>query len=103
MNQSQEQDRLARFEQTVVPHLDAAYNLSRWLTRNDSDAQDVVQEAYLRALKFFGGYHGVLKEQLVEISEPEEQKCRGMLFLDGSVLPHQRSGRLIHRAGFGGL
>ena len=56
-----------------------------------------------RDLQFFGGYHGVLKEQLVEISEPEEQKCRGMLFLDGSVLPHQRSGRLIHRAGFGGL
>jgi len=58
MNQSQEQDRLARFEQTVVPHLDAAYNLSRWLTRNDTDAQDVVQEAYLRAFKFFGSYHG---------------------------------------------
>lgn len=58
MNQSQEQDRLARFEQTVLPHLDAAYNLSRWLTRNDTDAQDVVQEAYLRALKFFDSYHG---------------------------------------------
>jgi RNA polymerase sigma-70 factor (ECF subfamily) len=58
MDGTQEQDRLARFEQTVVPHLDAAYNLSRWLTRNDTDAQDVVQEAYLRALKFFGSYHG---------------------------------------------
>ena len=58
MTQSQEQDRLARFEQTIVPHLDAAYNLSRWLTRNDTDAQDVVQEAYLRAFKFFGSYHG---------------------------------------------
>jgi RNA polymerase sigma factor (sigma-70 family) len=58
MTQSQEQDRLARFEQTVVPHLDAAYNLSRWLTRNDTDAQDVVQEAYLRAFKFFGSYKG---------------------------------------------
>ena len=58
MNPSQEQDRLARFEKTVVPHLDAAYNLSRWLTRNDTDAQDVVQEAYLRAFKFFGSYHG---------------------------------------------
>lgn len=58
MNQSQEQERLARFEQTVVPHLDAAYNLSRWLTRNDTDAQDVVQEAYLRAFKFFGSYRG---------------------------------------------
>lgn len=58
MTQSQEQDRVARFEQIVVPHLGAAYNLSRWLTRNDTDAQDVVQEAYLRAFKFFGSYHG---------------------------------------------
>ncbi|MBI1762213.1 MAG: sigma-70 family RNA polymerase sigma factor [Acidobacteria bacterium] len=48
----------ARFEQTVLPHLAAAYNLARWLTRNDHDAQDVVQESYLRALKFFSGFHG---------------------------------------------
>lgn len=41
------------FEETVLPHLDAAYNLARWLTRNDQDAQDVVQEAYLRALQSF--------------------------------------------------
>src|SRR6476620_3375695 len=47
-----------RFESTVLPHLDAAYNLARWLTRNDHDAQDMVQESYLRALKFFGGFHG---------------------------------------------
>lgn len=45
--------RLARFEQNVVPHMDAAYNLARWLTRNDDDAQDVVQEAFLRAFRFF--------------------------------------------------
>jgi RNA polymerase sigma factor (sigma-70 family) len=47
-----------RFERAVLPHLDAAFNLARWLTRSDQDAQDVVQEAYLRALKFFGGFHG---------------------------------------------
>jgi RNA polymerase sigma factor (sigma-70 family) len=52
-------DQLARFEQAILPHLDAAYNLARWLTRNDHDAQDMVQEACLRAFKFFDGFHGV--------------------------------------------
>ena len=52
------QSKLASFETAVLPHLDAAYNLARWLTRNDADAQDVVQEAYLRAFRFFGGFHG---------------------------------------------
>ena len=47
-----------RFEQTIMPHLDAAYNLARWLTRNDSDAQDVVQDAYLRAFKYFDSFQG---------------------------------------------
>lgn len=47
-----------RFEQVVMPHLDAAYNLARWLTRSDSDAQDVVQEACLRAFKYFDGFDG---------------------------------------------
>jgi RNA polymerase sigma factor (sigma-70 family) len=46
----------ARFEATVVPHLDAAYNLARWLSGSPSDADDVVQEAYLRAFRFFGGF-----------------------------------------------
>ncbi len=46
------------FEEAVMPHLDAAYNLARWLMRNEADAQDMVQEAYLRALRFFGGFHG---------------------------------------------
>jgi len=54
----QGQNQRLRFEQIVLPHLDAAYNLARWLTRNDQDAEDVVQEAYLRAYKFFAGYQG---------------------------------------------
>lgn len=47
-----------RFEQAVLPHLDAAYNLARWLTHNEQDAEDIVQEAYLRAFKFFHNFHG---------------------------------------------
>src|SRR5204863_680617 len=46
------------FEAMMLPHLDAAYNLAKWLLRNEQDAQDVVQEAYLRAFKSFGGFHG---------------------------------------------
>jgi RNA polymerase sigma factor (sigma-70 family) len=44
------------FEHVVLPHLNAAYNLARWLVRNPHDAEDVVQEACLRAVRFFGGY-----------------------------------------------
>src|SRR5579863_6531613 len=43
-------------DQVVLPHLDAAYNLARWLVRNPQDAEDVVQEACLRAVRFVGGY-----------------------------------------------
>jgi RNA polymerase sigma-70 factor, ECF subfamily len=49
---------LDRFERALLPHMRAAYNLARWLTRTDQDAEDVVQEAYLRAVRFFGGFRG---------------------------------------------
>ncbi|HEU5238861.1 MAG TPA: sigma-70 family RNA polymerase sigma factor [Pyrinomonadaceae bacterium] len=49
---------LASFEAMMLPHMDAAHNLARWLLRNEQDAQDIVQEAYLRAFKSFSGFHG---------------------------------------------
>jgi RNA polymerase sigma-70 factor (ECF subfamily) len=54
----EEQDKQARFEELIMPHLDAAYNLARWLTRNEDDARDIVQDAFLRAFKFFDGFRG---------------------------------------------
>ncbi|HEU0155510.1 MAG TPA: sigma-70 family RNA polymerase sigma factor [Stellaceae bacterium] len=51
-----ERRRKSRFEAVVLPHLDAAYALARWLTRNDADAADVVQEAMLRAFRYFNSY-----------------------------------------------
>jgi RNA polymerase sigma factor (sigma-70 family) len=53
-----EEDHLPSFERAVLCHLDAAYNLARWLTHNNRDAEDVVQEAYLRAFRFFPGFRG---------------------------------------------
>jgi RNA polymerase sigma-70 factor (ECF subfamily) len=58
MNDVAEGSAAARFEAIVMPHVPSAYNLARWLTRSDTDAQDVVQEAVLRAWKFFSGYRG---------------------------------------------
>jgi RNA polymerase sigma-70 factor (ECF subfamily) len=46
------------FERLVLPHLDAAYNLARWLARDTHDAEDVVQDACIRALKYAGSLHG---------------------------------------------
>ena len=51
-------DKSPLFEQLVLPHLDAAYNLARWLVRHDQDAQDLVQEATLRAYRFFDNFEG---------------------------------------------
>ena len=53
-----EPSELERFEGVVLPHLGAAYGLARYLTRNDADAEDIVQEAMLRALRHFAGFRG---------------------------------------------
>jgi len=53
-----EQLHARRFGEVALPHLDSAYNLARWLTRDDHDAQDVVQEAFLRAFRSFDGFRG---------------------------------------------
>ena len=51
-------DERRQFDEIFLPHLDAAYNLARWIVQNDQDAQDVVQEAYIRAFKGFHGFRG---------------------------------------------
>src|SRR2546429_2688076 len=63
LKKHQEQDaaqehELLSFEEAMLPHLDAAHNLAKWLLRNEEDAQDVVQEAYLRAFRSFSGFRG---------------------------------------------
>jgi RNA polymerase sigma-70 factor (ECF subfamily) len=50
-------DKARRFNRIVVPHLDAAYNYARWLTRNSADAEDVAHEALVRALQFFDSFN----------------------------------------------
>jgi RNA polymerase sigma-70 factor (ECF subfamily) len=51
-------DKRRRFEAQVLPYLDAAYNLARWLARSPADADDIVQEAVLRAYRGFEGFRG---------------------------------------------
>ena len=55
---SDSREKVARFEALILPHLDSAYNLARWMTRNPADAEDVAQEALLRAFRFFDGFRG---------------------------------------------
>lgn len=80
---------LARFEAEVLPHLSAAYRLARYLVRSADDADDVVQEALLRALKYFGGFRGEGASQsrawLLAIVRNMAYTWRRRLHLDGST------------------
>ena len=97
-------DRTKRFEALVLPHLDAAYNLARWLLRDDQGARDVVQEACLRAFRFFDALRGddarpwllrIVRNACytwlrdsrrgVEHVEFDEQRDSGALAADGGV------------------
>jgi RNA polymerase sigma factor (sigma-70 family) len=55
---SETAQRSARFQQMALPHLDAAFNLARWLCGNPNDAEDIVQDAYIRAFRYFDMFHG---------------------------------------------
>ena len=82
-----ERRRRSRFESVVLPHLDAAYALARWLTRNDADAADVVQEAALRAFRYFDTYReGDAKSWMLRIVR---RTCHSWLERNrpGDVLP----------------
>jgi RNA polymerase sigma-70 factor (ECF subfamily) len=54
-----EETKARQFRELALPHLDDAYNFARWLTRSAVDAEDVVQDAYMRAFQYFGGFNGV--------------------------------------------
>ena len=86
-------DRRRRFEAQALPHLDAAYNLARWLSRSPTDADDIVQDAMLRAFRAFDGFRGGdIKAWLLTIvrncwlSAGKSTKRRGHTSLDDHEL-----------------
>jgi len=103
-------ERRDRFQQRVLPHLDAAYNLARWLTRNDHDAEDVAQEAMLRAFRFFDGLRGEPRPWLLAIvrntcfdwlraHRPADLSSleEGMEFIEESETPEMLAARNLDR------
>jgi RNA polymerase sigma factor (sigma-70 family) len=105
-NSLSDQSKVVRFEAIALPHLAAAYNLARWLLHSENDAEDVVQEALLRAFKSFSGYYGgnsrswlltivrntcftwLQQNRVLQNSEPIDDKLDevGMDFADPEVL-----------------
>src|SRR5258706_13832588 len=53
-----DQDQRTRFENQMLPLMSEAYNLARWMMKNEPDARDVVQDAYLKAFRYFRSFHG---------------------------------------------
>jgi len=84
------------FEQVFLPHLDAAYNLARWLLHNDHDAQDAVQDAYLRAYKAFPTFRGT--EGKPWIMTIVRNVCLTMLKKSGAHAPPEPFDEAIHQA-----
>jgi DNA-directed RNA polymerase specialized sigma24 family protein len=86
---------LPAFEETVLPHLDAAFNYARWLTRNDLEAEDVVQDACVRAMRFFSSFETTTRG-------PGYSRWSRILGTAGSRAARRRTWRRHARCGDGG-
>jgi RNA polymerase sigma-70 factor (ECF subfamily) len=114
-----EKENLMSFEALILPHLDAAHNLATWLLRNEQDAQDVVQEAYLRAFKSFDGFRGsngrawlltivrntyytfLKKNRAVDLTTPFADEIHAIgheLASPATILEHAEDAELIRKA-----
>src|SRR5438477_3788870 len=110
---------LTSFEAMMLPHMDAAHNLARWLLRNEQDAQDVVQEAYLRAFRSFSGFHGsngrawlltivrntsytlLKKNHAVDLTTPFDEEIHGSgheSVSPATILEHAEDAELVKEA-----
>ena len=87
-------NKLARFEQAMLPHLNAAYNLARWLLHNHHDAEDAVQEAYLRAFRFFDTFDG--RDARAWLMAIVRNRCRTSL---QKKAKREITGQVEHEAG----
>ena len=85
-------DKISRFERAILPHLDAAYNLSRWMTRNEHDAEDIIQDAYQRAFRSFDGFRPARERK--SMAAGHRSKCRIRLPNSTSALGSQIAFRM---------
>ncbi len=91
-------EKCRRFERLIVPHLDAAYDLARWLTRDSTAAEEVVQEAYLRAYRFFDSFRG--EEGRVWILAIVRNTCFSMLDREPPAGRFETFDELVHSGAF---